>query len=149
MLFCNKCKRKDMLNNEITARLLYNSYLVFISLDGQIWKSQIFSFVALYFHTVCFTETVKYIENVLERILQGIKLTNISSYVTISEQIMEEILSRNFTTDNDECNAEKMAAVTCKCKKYKKWLYILGKYNLQTTILLKIFTESFILIHCI
>jgi hypothetical protein len=63
---------------------------------------------------------VQYIENVLERILQGIKLTNISSYVTISEQIMEEILSRNFTTDNDECNTEKMAAVTCKCKKYKK-----------------------------
>ena len=50
---------------------------------------------------------------------------------------MEEIFSRNFTTDNDECNAEKMAAVTCKCKKYKKWLYILDKYNLQTTILLK------------
>ena len=57
-------------------------------------------------------ETVQYIENVLERILQGIKLTNISSYVTISEQIMEEIFSRNFTQDNDECSAEKMAAIT-------------------------------------
>jgi len=81
------------------------------------FENSIFPLVLLYFHTVCFTETVQYIENVLERILQGIKLTNISSYVTISEQIMEEILSRNFTMDNDECNAEKMAAVTCKFEK--------------------------------
>ncbi|XP_063440155.1 laminin-like protein epi-1 isoform X2 [Mytilus trossulus] len=57
-------------------------------------------------------ETVQYIENVLERILQGIKLTNISNYVTVSQQIMDEIISRNFSKDAEECNAEKMAAIT-------------------------------------
>jgi len=40
LLVCNKCKRKDMLNKETTARLLHcllqNCYLVFISLDGKI-----------------------------------------------------------------------------------------------------------------
>lgn len=48
------------------------------------------------------SNTVRYVQDILNQILQGIQVTNIETYIALSEQIMEEIRLRNFSMQNEE-----------------------------------------------
>lgn len=49
---------------------------------------------------------ILHINEVLQQINEGIKVTNIETYISMSEQIISEIRERNFTQHNSTVEAE-------------------------------------------
>ena len=68
--------------------------------------------VKLYFAQL--SDAVRYVQEILNQILQGIKVTNIETYITLSEQIIDEVRLRNFSLENEAGMDELQNATLCK-----------------------------------
>ena len=60
------------------------------------------------------TEAVQHAKDVLERVEKGIQVTNIETYIQQSQQILDEIMDRNFTDNFNRTDDEHRAALECK-----------------------------------
>ena len=67
----------------------------------------------------CFiSDAILHINGVLQQINEGIKITNIETYISLSEQIIEEIRGRNFSGQNNSVEQEVEDAMTRKLLEY-------------------------------
>ena len=57
---------------------------------------------------------MRYVQEILNQILQGIQVTNIETYITLSEQIIDEVRLRNFSLQNEAAMDELQNATLCK-----------------------------------
>lgn len=60
------------------------------------------------------TDAILHMNNVLRKINEGIKVTNIETYIALSEQVIAEMRLRNFTEQNSMIEAEITEVETCK-----------------------------------
>ena len=64
--------------------------------------------------TCIISDAVRAVQDILNQILQGIQVTNIETYIALSEQILEEVRLRNFSMENENGMDELQYATLCK-----------------------------------
>ena len=69
---------------------------------------------------------MRYVQEILNQILQGIQVTNIETYITLSEQIIDEVRLRNFSLQNEAAMDELQNATLCK-------LFWMTRYHFSCT----------------
>ena len=93
-----------------------------------------FSF-KLHVCNVYFLDAVRYVQDILNQILQGIQVTNIETYITLSEQIMDEVRMRNFSMENEAAMDELQNATLCKL--LRVFWSVIFRQNIQKNNFLK------------
>jgi hypothetical protein len=61
-----------------------------------------------------FSDAVRYVKQILQQIMDSIRITNIDRYITDAERILESIRTRNFSAEDASADMELELAKACE-----------------------------------